>query len=100
MTNEIFNDQTLIRINKLSNDIAALKHFIDSLQSVKNDGIKALYIVTKKNYQIELKNHFSDNAAATLLNLIVNNRIELVNELESVLVDLVEANKKDLTKAS
>jgi hypothetical protein len=99
MTNELLNDQTLIRINKLSNDLAALKHFIDSLDAVKHDGIKALYIVTKKNYQIELKNHFSDAAAGTLLNLIVNNRRELARELETVLVNLVEANKQDLTKS-
>lgn len=97
MSNELFTDQTLIQINKLSNDIAALKAFIDSLSAVKNDGIKALYLVTKKNYQIELKNHFSDQAAQTILNIIIENRRALANDLENHLVKLAETNKTNLT---
>lgn len=92
----ILSDIQIIEVQKISNDLAALKHFIDQINSIKDDQIKALYIVTDKNYQIEFKGRFSEETTNELFNLILLSRERLARKLETILTSyLSETKTKD-----
>ena len=85
----------LNRISAITKDLEALQAFIDSLNSIKNDRIKALYLVTDKSYQVELKGNFSREASQKLLSLVIDSREALKEKLNKVLEQVYELSKKD-----
>lgn len=85
----------LSRITKITNDITKLDEFCDSLKSQRNKKIKALYIITEDNYQIELKGNFSETASQKLLDLIIESRSHLIDGLHKVLKDCFELVQLD-----
>lgn len=93
------SDVDLINIQKITNDVAALKHFIDQLNGIKDQKLKALYIVTEKNYQIEFKTGFSLEFSETLYKLILESRQAMVNKLETVLTSYLSDKKTTPTNA-
>ena len=85
----------LSRITSITKDLESLQAFIDSLNSIKNDRIKALYLVTDKSYQVELKGNFSKEASLKLLNLVIESRESLKEKLNTVLQQVYELSKND-----
>jgi len=85
----------LNRITAITKDLESLQVFIDSLNSIKNDRIKALYLVTDKSFQVELKGNFSREASLKLLSLVIDSREALKEKLNKVLEQVYELSKKD-----
>ena len=85
----------LSRISAITKDLEALQAFIDSLNSIKNDRIKALYLVTDKSYQVELRGNFSKDASLKLLSLVIDSREALKEKLNKVLEQVYDLSKKN-----
>lgn len=86
------NDEAIRAIQMLTNDICDLQDFINDL---KNNiaPIKKLYIVTDKQYHIELVHSFNDEISQKFFELIIENRNELVKHLTERLNQLTELTK-------
>lgn len=84
----LISDNEANYLNRLTADIAALKHFIDQLKQHKEKNIKKLYMVLADDYQIELTGTFGTETTGALFNILIQSREHRLNELETRLMDL------------
>ena len=88
------NDEAIRAIKLITSDICAIQDFINDLKNNVSP-IKKMYIVTDKQYSIELIHSFDEQTSLKIFNLIIENRQALEKHLQEQLNKLTELTKKD-----
>lgn len=84
----LLSDNEANYLNRLTSDVAALKHFIDQLKLNSCADIKKLYIVLETNYQIELTGVFGTETSKTIFETLIKSRERRLMELEKKLIEI------------
>lgn len=79
---------TAIKAGNIAEDIANLKSYIQDLEQLQNDPIKALYIITENDIRLEIKKKFSIETSNEILDLLLKSRKTLLARFESELTEL------------
>ncbi len=92
-TPNLISDNDANLLDRLTSDIAALKHFVNQLKQHKKTNIKKLYIVLEDDFQIELTGVFGTETTSGIFDLLIQSRERRLNQLETKLIDLADQLK-------
>ena len=70
------NDEAIRAVKLLTTDICSIQDFINDLKNNVSP-IKKMYIVTDKQYSIELIHSFDEQTSNEIFNIIIKNRESL-----------------------